>query len=642
MYALSDPMFWLYGMYFFLASFLALFIPGHLCIRKLRVDTFSEIVLSFVTGFVLWSLAGFLCGFLHMRNLLYPYILVCFLVWIKQKNYTLFFHLPKKIDGKIAAVIIVGVSIQLLSVFFNGIRVNKNIYFCCGVPDTIAHIALTNELTNRFPPENPGFHTIALHNYHYLSHLAQADLIRIFTLPLISTQYQYMTIVFSVLLGLTGVTLAKALRLNKRFMFWLVCFIYFFGDIIFLLPFITGKGFQFSLTTLENASTLWVSPPRVFALVILMTGLTLFVYWLKKKDIYIGIIMALLISSLVGIKAYIGIFAISGFFFLGLYYLITKKYTATFPLIFIAVFSCILWVTVNKDAGGLVYTGFWRFEDFIVQPVLGLSHLELARRIFLDNHNLIRAFSYDLLFAFLYIVFSSGALLLGIFQTKESIKALPKELHIVLITGLITTCIAGFFFLQTTGGANSSQFLISLYIVGAIYASLAIAYRTRTLPFLPLVITSALIIFFTSTRVIHYTYAHIQRMLDNIGIVLSPELLGAYQYFAETEKNSVVFVSNDSTTDCLFITFIGKRTTHTCMSGLPAAIPDTVLAEKAKERQTILFGKDMSAIIDILEKNNITHIFIPKKDIGETTIPLLHFPLVYETDTIAIYKTSPL
>ena len=121
-----------------------------------------------------------------------------------------------------------------------------------------------------------------------------------------------------------------------------------------------------------------------------------------------------------------------------------------------------------------MFTGFWRFEDFVVQPVLGLSRLELARRVFLDHNNIVRALLYDLFFAFLYIFFSAGTLLLGLFQTKRSIQKIPGDFTIVLVAGLISTCIAGFFFIQKTGGANTSQFLISIYIVGAIYSSLAV------------------------------------------------------------------------------------------------------------------------------------------------------------------------
>lgn len=628
------------ALYFFLAWTLAFIIPGHLLIRKLKLDPLSEVIVSMVTGFVVWSLLGFFLGFLHLRNLIYPYLLVCLWVWIKQKNYVPLKHLFQiKIHFGIAAIILIGTLIQLSSIWPSGIQEKDGWYFCCGIPDTIAHLALTNELVSRFPPNNPGFSNIPLANYHYLSNLAVADLIRVFRLPLIPTQYQYMTVVISILLGLTAIALAKSLQLCKQFMLWFLFFLYFCGDIIFLLPLISGKGVQFSLTTLENASTLWISPPRFYSLVILLTGLTLFVHWLKKKDVYTGVIMAMVLGSLIGFKVYVGMFVVSGFAFLALYYIVTKKYSSLLPIILMYLLSFTLWMLVNKDAGGLAFTGFWRFEDFIVQPVLGLSHLELARRVFLENYDMLRAFLYDLFFAFLYIVFSSGTVLLGFFQTKRSMQKIPRGFTIVLVTGLISTCIAGFFFLQKTGGANSSQFLISIYIVGAIYASLAISWWTRRLAPRILLIVSIAVILFTSTRVIHDTYDRVQRIINLNGVFISNGLWNTYRYFATTHKESVVLVYDDSTPDCLFITFIGARATYTCMSGLYGAIKDVSLTERSKVRRVILYGKDLSIARGKLLANNISYIFIPKEKVKETNIENMNLPLVYETDHIAIYKT---
>ena len=286
----------------------------------------------------------------------------------------------------------------------------------------------------------------------------------------------------------------------------------------------------------------------------------------------------------------------------------------------------------------MVFTGFWRFEDFIVQPALGLSHLELARRIFLDNNNMARALLYDILFAGLYIFFSSGTLLLGFFQTKQSLEKIPKELTIVLITGLISTCIAGFFFLQETGGANTSQFLISISIVGAFYASLTISWWTRKgfSPFL--IILCSIIVLLTSTRVIYNTYTNVQKMITTTGTFVSLDMWNAYRYIATTEKESIVLLYDDSTMDCLFITFIGNRSTFLCTSGMPGVIDDATLAKRNKVKQTIFFEKDTALVKQKLSANNISYIFILKNNIKETTLENLGLPIAYETDDMVIYK----
>jgi hypothetical protein len=622
-------------LYFIFAIITAFFIPGHLFVRKLKLDLLSEITLSFITGFVLWSLLGFVLGYTHLRNLFYPYLFVNFVLWIKQKHY-LFLKppFPLHIDFRITIIIIAGVLIQLSSIWANGIKMEDGIYFCCGIPDTLTHLSLIQELVVRMPPDEPGFANIPLYNYHYLTNLAVADLVRIFRLPLVATQYQYLTVIWSILLGFGALTLAKQLRMDKRYSMWLVFFLYFAGDILFLLPVITGGNVQFSLTTLENASSLWVSPPRFIALVVFFGGLSVFVYWLKKRTLFSGMLMALIMGSLIGIKVYIGLLALIGFACLALYFFIVKKYSRPLPIIFMFLISLALFLPVNNQAGGLVFAGFWRFEDFIVQPVLGLSRLELARRVYLENFNYIKVIAYDLLFAFLYIVFSCGTLLIGLIQTKRSTQKIPKEFAIVTITGLIGTSIAGFFFLQNTGGANSSQFLISIYAIGTIYAALAVRHWK---PFLPL---SMLIIVLTSGRVTYSTIHHIQKIQHHAGVFIPQTELAGYSFFTGTDKNAIILMYEDAALDCLYVTFLGNRPTYSCTAGLPGVISDDVVSTRRNVKQTIFFSTDITKARNELRQNGITHIYIPKEKVRDTNIDELCLPLVFQTPRVAIYAVN--
>ncbi len=639
MYALSNPIFWLYFLYFIVAAFFAFYVPGNVLIRKLKADLVSEMVLSIVTGFAIWSLAGFLFGYLHLRNFIYVYLVVSLVVWMKSRGYTLLQNIPKfKLSISIIIVILLGTLIQLASVWLNGVVLRGGAYFCCGIPDTITHLSLTSELVRNFPPNEPGFSGIPLTNYHYLSNLGVADLVRTFRLPLVSTQYQYMTVLFSLLLGLSAIALSRALGLGKRFTLWLAFFLYFAGDILFLLPPVFGKAINFSFTTLENASSLWVSPPRFYALVVLLTGLTLFVHWLKKKDLYTGVIMAIVLGTLIGFKVYVGTFVLSGFGVLGIWYVIRKKYSLLLPLVVLCIISAVLYIPVNKGAGGLVFTGFWRFEDFIVQPALGAAKLELARRVFLDHYDFIRAFFYDILFGLFYIVFSTGTLLVGFLQTKSSLQKIPKELAIVLITGLISTCAAGFFFLQTTGGANSSQFLISIYIVGSIYAALAVSSFTKKLPLLPAVIVSVLIITLTSTRVLYETYLQGVHLTHKSGVFIQNDTVRAYTYFSTTPKDSVVIVYNDASMDCLLITFIGERSTYSCTIGMPGVISDRILSLRSSVQEAIFFGKNLTYVEQELKRNAISYLYVPKDSVKNTNIGKLNLQKVYETNAAIIYK----
>src|SRR5258708_7228370 len=230
-----------------------------------------------------------------------------------------------------------------------------------------------------------------VHNYHYFSNLIIAELIRVFHLPLLATQYQYSTVLLSFLLGLSVIVFTKQLKSNKSFNRWVLFFVYFSGDILFLLLLFLGKGLNFDLNISENATTLWFSPPRFYALVSLFTALSLITIWLRKKSLYNVILVVIIFGSLISLKVYTGIFALCGVIGISFYSLIAKeKYKSYVPLIISVAISLFLFIPINSGAGGLFFVGLWRFENFAVRPILNLSILELARRIYLSHNNYLK------------------------------------------------------------------------------------------------------------------------------------------------------------------------------------------------------------------------------------------------------------
>jgi hypothetical protein len=636
--------FWVNFIYFFAAIFIALYIPGFLLIRKLKLNFLNQVVLSIATGLVLLSLQGFLFGYLHLRTASYFYVFFCLILFIKllphNKIRLAIKHVKfSKPDIITSLIIIVGTFIQLTSVWFNGIKFKDGLYFCCGLPDTLFHLALTNELVNRFPPNEPGISGVTLQNYHFLSNLSVSELIRIFNLPLINTEYQYMTILLSLLLGLSALVLANILELGTIFKRWFVFLIYFAGDILFLLPFLNGKGINFGITTLENASSLWISPPRFYSIVIFISALSVFALWLKRKDYLSGLIMAILIGSLAGFKVYVGAIALFGLGVLAIKYLFQKNFKMLIPIILAFLISFLIYYPVNKSAGGLIFSGFWRFEDFAVQPLLGMSALELARRVYLDHKNLLRVLEYDLIFGFLYIFFSAGILILGIIQTRNSLKKLLTDFNIMAISGLFISCIFGFFFLQKTGGANSSQFLISIYIIGSIYTALAISYWTKRVNRKLALILILLIILITSTRVMHDTFFKIQNITNRTGFILNNNKLNSYKYFARLSNNNIVLTSGELGSDCIFINFIGNKPTFDCNIGAPMD-RNVDLSKKIKIKQYIFSNYDAVKRKQLVLTNNISYIYVSNEKQIQDNIKSLGFIKLYQNSSSVIYKVN--
>lgn len=428
---------------------------------------------------------------------------------------------------KTLAIILVGVFLQLSAVWFLGMPRDNGLFFCCrGVPDDIYHLALTNELVSHFPPQEPGMTGVIVKNYHYLASLVMAELIRVFHLPLIPTVYQYFPLLVSLLLGLTVVALAQQLQLSQKVTRWWLFFLYFHGDILYLLTFLRGKGLNFDITIFDDATKFLAGPPRSFSITLLFTGLVLFLIWRQQKKLLPGILAAVVLGSLIGFKVYTGIFALIGMATVGTYYLYKRDWKMTIPPILTLLISLGFYLPVNGASGGLSWNGFYRFDNFVSQPAFGLQNLELLR-LTGANYLLIP-------FGGLYLVFLFGTVILGIF----SLGKLPKDLNLFLLPATLATAVIGLFFVQNIGGLNTVQFLIGLYFILSLYAALTVS----RFPF----VLALMVIALTLPRPLYEAWGNFQMAASRRGLFISQGELAGLNYLKNnTAENAVVALPPD-------------------------------------------------------------------------------------------------
>lgn len=545
-----DASFWIYLLLFIVSVFLAFFIPGAVLVSRLKLGLFQTAVLGIMLGVALWIWQGFLFGFLGVRILTYVYLAGFFALWVFQNKESISGFGYKKIrlhgHALLIAVLFVGVIVQVLCTWSMGIRVQSGIYFCCGnVKDEVYHIGLTDQIVKNFPPYEPGMSDVVVKNYHYLSNLITADLVRVFHLPLVTTQYQFMTIFLSLFLGLTAISFAKSNKLSLGFMCWLLFFLYFSGDFIYLILIFLGKGLSFSMGSLEDGSIFLVNPPRAYAIVMLFSVLSVCSLWVRSKRLLIGLIMAAMGATLIGLKVYIGLFALSGFAVLGLYFLIRRQFKMCLPLVLTFLGSLVFYLPVNQNAGGLYFTQFWLFENFVSQPQFGLIRLELARTIYQEHKNYLRMTQYELMYIAFYVIAIFGSKVVAFFQTKKSLRMLPLPIHIILLTGIIVSLTLGFFFQQTTGGSNSFNFTVSVFILISVYAALAVSYWLRVFPKPIAFIVGLILILVTVPRVVNQTIANAQWIYEGKGSYITTSQMEVLENARKiTDPNSVLLVDD--------------------------------------------------------------------------------------------------
>lgn len=631
----------LYFFPFLFAVFLSFFVPGNIFVAKLPLTKFQKATLSITFGIVLWALQGFLFGYLHVRWLTYLYLLGFLVIWLKAIwiNYRFkkiaFPKLTIK-NALFAGFITLAIVTQLITTFAIGIPTAKGIYFCCSLPDSLFHIALTNELVSNFPPREPGISGVMLHNYHFLPNLVNADLIRIYHIPLLYLQFPYSSVFITILLAFNLLVFAQLSIKKRSYAYWLLFFVFFSGDLLFLLTLFTTKGFNFHTAYLENASWLWVSPPRVYAAAIFFGGLSFLYLWLQKTNLKtLGFIIALIFGSLIGFKVYFGIIVLVGLAALLPFYLKDKDIRKIIVIISAFLLSVCLYLPINSGAGGFIFTGLWRFNDFADYSPFGLQKMELARYIYLSHGNWQHALLNSLIYFVLYFLFIFGTLLISFLQTKKSLSFLGKKLNIFLIAGFIICFIFGSFFIQKTGIANSSQFLITDMIVMSVYAALTVYYwlsRFKNNKILLLVITVA-IVGLTVPRVIYENIVFINHILNEKGFILDNKQLAALTYLnSQSRQNSVVLQNNVN--GCIYITFIAQRQTYLCLDGAPGD-RGLALANRIK-LQNEIFRYNRFGLIP----SSVAYIYLPTKQysIKEKLFNKYRFKTVFSNSEVTILQ----
>ena len=602
---------------FLIVSLFAFFIPGNNLLSPLKRPILEKLVLGTALGMVLWVVQSYVFGFLGMRWFSFVYILVNVVVflYLRRKDFKIPRFGKANIDYISLLIIIFGTVLNLSAVWFIGVKTADGLYFCCrGVPDAIYHLSLTNELIKNFPPYEPGMSGVIVKNYHYLSNLLSADLARIFNLDFIKVQFEYMSLLSALLLGGSALVLGGILKLNKIITRWFLIFLYFSGDIIYLLLFLRGHGINFNVTIMDDASKLLAGPPRALSIMLLLSGICLLSIFIKKRSLYAGIMAAIVMGVLVGFKVYTGIFALSGLAGLGLYFLLKRDYKlliVPFLALFISLFY---YIPNNIGAGGLYFNGLWRFENFMQHKDLAISKLDYLRISAQQSGNFILVACLEVLFVLIYFLTLFGTVNIGLFQNKKSVKLLPLELNIFLIGALFVSLVAGSFFYQKTGGANTIQFLINVFIVGALYASVAIYYWTKSIPKTVRYIIFTLIFIFTVARPVYEISNNFSYIFSKRGFFVENGQLAAFGYIKNnTPINSIIAVEPSMAEDepFMYVTFLTNRPIFLSGAG---TLRDHGQNTKSRESaiRLIYSSIDNNLVLKTLIFNKIKYVYVSK------------------------------
>ncbi|MGH7203670.1 MAG: hypothetical protein ACREHC_04475, partial [Candidatus Levyibacteriota bacterium] len=477
MYSITDSLFWLSLIGIYISFFIAFYIPGYVIVADQKIKQKNAVhVIAITIGIALWAWQGYIFGQMHLRWLSYLYLLTFAAIFVFKKYYQgITFPLKAigNMDKIILFTVIIGAAAQIMVYIQMGILTSNGVNRV--TEDHVWHAGLIRELIDRFPPNEPGMAGIVLKDYHYWFNLTTAEVIRVFHLPALQTQFIGMYVLASVLLAFLGYYFAKLIYDNKLFLRLFLFFLFFCGDTSIWLILLLQHKLYLKLDSLIINGTKFVdSPAFAFSILIGLTGYYLLFQTKEKLSKKMIIVIALLFGSLMELKIYTGITFMMGLASLACYSFFKKRFDRVAVFIFATIFGAIIFFPNTSSSGSLFFLPLDIPRDFITQKVLGFSDWELRWFIYKDHANYLRIIQYGIYMSVLYFFVQFGIQLIGLFPNKKIITTLSFEKALPFYTIVITGIFLGLFFYQKVGGANIWEFFLPVGIVLSLLAALNI------------------------------------------------------------------------------------------------------------------------------------------------------------------------
>lgn len=653
----SMPVFWVYFLYFFVAIIVAFIIPGLVTLGNIQKKLFFRLTIGCTLGMVLWGLQGIVFGYLNMRWMTCIYLLIFLILFVlRYKKWNILrqkIHLRiDKVAGVSIGIIIVGLVVQMVPIWSTGFLEKNGLRFLGKIPiDAMSYAVMSSEAAERIPPYNPMMTGRVMHNYHYFMNVIVGELVRVFRLPLLSAQLSYYPIFISLLTGLTAWVFIYSFTKRTQVLPWFLFWHYFAGDITASIKtvFELGGVISYLSPVLSDGSTFLVNLYRSSSFVVLLAGVTTFLWWKKEERIKTALITGILFGSLISIKVYTGIFAIVGLGCLSLYALMRKKLSVLWIGIPAVVLSLVLYLPVNYGAGGLYWSGFWRVENYmswgiipVKEPWLKtISFLTKQKRLLHESFStIVKTLSIEVLFVLVYLAFAYGAKWIGFFHIKKYWKEIPIEIHLFFIPATIICILLGLFTMQTSGGGHTDNFLNIAGLIISFYAAWACVNLAQARNIVIKILLS-IIILLNIIPVARNTFGYYVTYPQNKeATVITKSELEAISFLRDhTPVSSVILVDPENHLDSLapYIRLLSERGVY-LSSPFLLDLNNTPYADRKSFVNSILQGHPLEMTPDA---TRINYIYV-KKDSNNLPLFTRIYTVYFENKEIVIFKFDPI
>lgn len=665
MYSINDLNFWISFVVFFVAIFFSFYLPGLQFIKFIdRKISLRNIVLSYCTGFVMWTVQGYIFAFLNIRWATYLYLLLVLLLSYydleKIKNDQIYLIQRIKKNKIISFSILFGMILQSLLMFGSGFLTKEGISFLgSNEVDGVMHLSYIQSMITKFPPIEPGAYHQPLRNYHYWIDLNIAELARIWRIPVIHIFFQFLPIFISIITGISTFLLMRIWTKSKKAGLWALFFLYFGGDGAYLFMLYFQKKFGFYTPAIDNGITQFLNMPHAAAKMIFIVSLIPFFYWIKTKQKKWGILTVFLFSSLVGFKIYFGIFAglglgfvVAGKVFFAIYKnknykerisSIRKEYFSFAILILFLLTALAIYLPSNSSSGGLLYYPLEWPKLFLGENNLNVREWWLRMQVYEEAHNLRNIIIYDAWAILVTLVCVHGTRILGIIPHKKLYKLLGWEHILFFMPGIVVFHFLGLFTLQAAGSFNVFNFFVVSTVIMSFFSAY-LMYELSSKNKLWSNVLVILVVILTLPRPIYEIYSATSSIIKNNGAKISKSELDAASYIRQnTETNAVIQTHPQNVLDSRtpYISFLTNRQTY--LTGITMIESHGQKIKPLEDELKYLFSlNDPTEFLKRAKLDNINYIYLQKTQVQKLpfSIDSAKISKVYENENIIVLKLN--
>lgn len=477
-------------------------IPGFNVINKLidQESLSKRTFLALIFGLVSLTITFYILSILNLRFLIYLYPLINLFLFLKFKLIqTVRINILSLKRWQLFSLLLVlgGTIFQIIPTIRSGLIFPYGMGFWGpNTHDGVWHIALINQLVETIPPQNPIFAGNLLKNYHFFYDLLIAATAFFSKISVIDLVFRFYPILLSSFLGLGTYTFVISLLKEsvkvRSAIFFSLYFVYFAGSFGWIVEYLKQK-------TLGGESAFWanqsisfnLNPPFAISLIIVIAILQLL--FIKSKAL--SIIQIILISTLIGFKAYASVLILLTLLLVGVFKRNLRFIFVFFISLVISTIYLISNFSVSKQL--VIFSPFWFIHSMIDAPDrVGLSRFTLTRMIGLDSKNWFKFISVELIGLTMFILGNLGMRVVSFF-TLLRFRSIFKntQLFSILIFSILSLLIP-ILFIQSGNPWNTIQFFYyGLYvasIASGIYIAVFIIKMPRFVAFL-IVLTIAIL-----------------------------------------------------------------------------------------------------------------------------------------------------